>query len=223
MISSNWALVVAGGSGTRMGTETPKQFLPLLNKPVLLHALERLLLFDPHINLVVVLPENHHSTWKAICEAQNFHHTHLVVSGGSTRFQSVKNGLAAIPAEEGLVAVHDGVRPLVSTDTLSRCFDAAKRFGAAVPVVPLIDSLRQVNANGSRSVDRNAYCLVQTPQTFNLQTLKTAYETEESPDFTDDASVWERQGLSLATVAGNPENIKITRLFDLRIAEALMA
>lgn len=223
MTSSNWALVVAGGSGTRMGTETPKQFLSLAGKPVLLHALERLLLFDAHINLVVVLPENHHSTWKALCNAYEFHHPHLVVSGGSTRFQSVKNGLAAIPAAEGLVAVHDGVRPLVSTETVRRCFEAAEQCGAAVPVVPLIDSIRHIDATGSQSADRNAFCLVQTPQTFRLGALKKAYDTEESPDFTDDASVWERQGLGLATVAGNPENIKITRLFDLRVAEALMA
>jgi 2-C-methyl-D-erythritol 4-phosphate cytidylyltransferase len=104
-----------------------------------------------------------------------------------------------------------------------RCFEAAEQYGAAVPVIPLIDSIRRVDATGSQSADRNAFCLVQTPQTFRLEALKKAYETEESPSFTDDASVWECQGLSLTTVAGNPENIKITRLFDLRVAEALMA
>jgi len=215
------AIIVAGGKGERMKSDIPKQFLELQGKPVLMHTLDIFYRFDNSIQLILVLPETQIEFWKKLCIQHNFRLTHQIVSGGKTRFHSVKNGLEAVKSPT-LVAVHDGVRPLVSLETISRCFDAAEKFKAVVPVFDLVESIRQITETGSQSVDRNAYKLVQTPQVFDAELLKKAYEQEFSTLFTDDASVVEAAGTKVHLVEGNRENIKITTEFDLKMAELLV-
>lgn len=216
------AIIVAGGKGERMNSDIPKQFLELHGKPVLMHTLEVFNRFDSSIQLILVLPGMQIEFWKELCLKHNFTLSHQIVSGGKTRFHSVKNGLEVvkIPA---LVAVHDGVRPLVSFETISRCFEAAEEFDAVVPVFDLVESIRQITETGSQSVDRNAYKLVQTPQVFDAELLKKAYTQEFSTVFTDDASVIEAIGTKVHLVEGNRENIKITTEFDFRISELFIS
>lgn len=215
------AIIVAGGKGERMKTEVPKQFIEILGKPILMHTIEAFLKFDNTIQIILVLPQVQLDYWQELCKKHSFYTTHKIVVGGETRFQSVKNGLEAIKST-GLVAVHDGVRPLVSEDTIARCYSAAENKGNAIPVVDCVDSIRQITPNGNESVDRTAYKLVQTPQVFEVELLKSAYEQPYSSLFTDDASVAENLGLKINLVDGNRENIKITTAFDLRLAEILL-
>ena len=221
MTDSKIAIIVAGGKGERMQADIPKQFIELQGKPVLMHTLEVFRRYDASVQLILVLPSVQFGFWNELCRKHNFTLTHQVVAGGQTRFQSVKNGLEAVKAP-ALVAVHDGVRPLVSVETIARCFDEAAKRDAVIPVVDSVDSIRQLTENGSQSVDRTAYKLVQTPQIFNSEILKKAYEQDFSPLFTDDASVAEAIGVKIHLVEGNRENIKITTEFDLRIAEILI-
>ena len=215
------AIIVAGGKGERMNTDVPKQFLEIHGKPILMHTLEVFYHYSSVIQIILVLPEIQINFWNALCKKHDFKIHHQIVAGGQTRFDSVKNGLKAIEIP-ALVAVHDGVRPLVSLETISRCFDAAEKFKAVVPVFDLVESIRQVTEKGSQSVDRNTYKLVQTPQVFDAELLKKAYEHEFSTLFTDDASVVEFAGTKVHLVEGNRENIKITTEFDLKIAELLV-
>jgi len=221
MTDSKIAIIVAGGKGERMQADIPKQFIELQGRPVLMHTLEVFRRYDASVQLILVLPSVQFGFWSELCRKHNFTLTHQVVAGGQTRFQSVKNGLEAVKAP-ALVAVHDGVRPLVSVQTIARCFDEATKLDAVIPVVDSVDSIRQLTENGSQSVDRTAYKLVQTPQIFNSEILKKAYEQDFSPLFTDDASVAEAIGVKIHLVEGNRENIKITTEFDLRIAEILI-
>lgn len=216
------AIIVAGGKGERMNASIPKQFLELKGKPVLMHTLEVFHRFDPQMSLILVLPAVQMDYWKELCKKHAFLPEHQVVAGGDSRFQSVKNGLKAVSLP-AIVAVHDGVRPLVSVETIARCFAAAEETGAAIPVTDMIESVRRMEDNGSVSVDRNLYKLVQTPQVFDGELLVQAYEQEFSPVFTDDASVVETMGHKIELVEGNRENIKITTLPDILIAEALLA
>ena len=215
------AIIVAGGKGERMNAEIPKQFLEIHGKPILMHTLEVFRRYDASMELILVLPSVQIEFWKELCKKHAFDIPHQIVSGGQTRFQSVKNGLKATRSNL-LIAVHDGVRPLVSIDTIERCFDEAEKSGAAIPVIDLVESIRQISENESSSVDRSAYKLVQTPQVFESELLKKAYEQEFTPLFTDDASVVEALGTKIQLVEGNRENIKITTEFDLRIAESLI-
>lgn len=212
-----YAIIVAGGKGKRMNTGVPKQFIDLAGKPILMHTLETFATYDSSLHLIVVLPTAQIDFWERLCTKHHFNIPHLIVEGGEERFDSVKNGLQSveIPA---LVAVHDGVRPLISLETISRCFTAAEKFGTAVPVVDSVDSIREINAGGSRAVDRHLYKLVQTPQVFNGELLKRAYRQSFSSLFTDDASVVENLGEKITLVEGNRENIKITTPFDLTVA-----
>jgi len=221
MTQAKIVLIVAGGKGERMQADIPKQFIEIQGKPILMHTLEAFLRYDSSIQLIVVLPSMQIEYWNELCKKHAFNHPHQIVAGGQTRFQSVKNGLDAVQVP-ALVAVHDGVRPLVSVETIARCFDKAAENGAAIPVIDLIDSIRQTTKTGSQSVDRSAYKLVQTPQVFESELLKKAYKQDFSPLFTDDASVMEAMGINIQLVEGNRENIKITTEFDLRIAEALV-
>ncbi|HJV77091.1 MAG TPA: 2-C-methyl-D-erythritol 4-phosphate cytidylyltransferase [Paludibacter sp.] len=221
MTNCKIAIIVAGGKGERMQADIPKQFLEIKGKPILMHTLEVFQRYDASMKLVLVLPAVQVEFWSELCKKHSFSLPHQVVTGGQTRFQSVKNGLEAI-AGSALVAVHDGVRPLVSVETIARCFDAAEKYGAVIPVVDSVDSIRQITGDGSQSVDRSAYKLVQTPQVFDAELLKKAYEQDFSPLFTDDASVVEAIGVKIHLVEGNRENIKITTEFDLRIAETLI-
>jgi 2-C-methyl-D-erythritol 4-phosphate cytidylyltransferase len=214
-------IIVAGGSGKRMGTETPKQFLLLKSKPILMHTIARFYEFDTSIEIVVVLPKKHISTWRQLCTHHNFDIKHIIVEGGSERFYSVKNGLDVIN-HTGIVAIHDGVRPLVSKETIIRCFNKAEVTGAAIPVMPVVESLRRLDGEKSFSVNRSEYVTVQTPQCFNIELIKKAYQQNFSTTFTDDASVVEKLGPSVSLVEGNIENIKITTPQDLILAENLI-
>lgn len=220
--SKHTILIVAGGRGTRMGGPQPKQFLELAGRPVLMHTLEAFDRWDASARLIVVLPEDQIDTWKRLCEAHVFGRIHRVVAGGETRFHSVRNGLGAV-ASNGLIAVHDGVRPLVAPSVIAACFAAAADGGAAVPVVPVVESVREVDADGgSRPVDRTRLRVVQTPQVFRADVLRAAYCLPYDPRFTDDASVVEASGVAVRLVPGNRENIKLTTPMDLLLAEQLM-
>ncbi len=220
----DYIIIVAGGKGLRMGGDIPKQFLPIKGKPVLMRTIERFHECSPQLRVILVLPREQQDYWHTLCRDHSFGIDHTVVDGGDTRFGSCRNGLAAIPDdEEGVVGIHDGVRPFVSADTVERCFARARQCGAAIPVLPVTDSLRRVSGDGksSHGVNRSEYRAVQTPQAFSIQVLKKAYRQSCQDSFTDDASVVEAMGVKVDMVEGNRENIKLTTPFDLKIAETL--
>jgi len=216
-----FVVIVAGGSGNRMGTGIPKQFLELCGKPVLMHTLQVFHDFDSECNLILVLPAAQQEFWADLCLKHQFSLAHQVVLGGETRFHSVRNGLSLID-EEGIVFIHDGVRPLVSCETLSRCLETAEKSGNAIPVLPVNESLRKLDGERNISVDRSLFFSVQTPQTFRSQQILEAFNQNFDPAFTDDASVTEKAGFCINMVEGNRENIKITTPTDLIIAEAFL-
>ncbi len=216
-----YVLVVAGGQGLRMGGDLPKQFIPVAGKPVLMHTLEAFNNFDSSVRFILVIPESHQAYWHELCEKYNFCIPHQITSGGETRFHSVCNGLKLVTSP-GLVAVHDGVRPLVSSEVIAACFKEAALHGTAIPVLPMVDSLREYTEEGSIPVDRARYCAVQTPQVFKSELLLSAYERPYELCFTDDASVVESSGHPVNLIPGNRENIKITTPFDLLITEAVL-
>ena len=213
-------IISAGGIGKRMGAAIPKQFLNLVNRPVLFHTIEKFYQFDPEIQIIVVLPANQLDYWKALCAKHEFGIEYAIAKGGKERFFSVKNGLAL--AKGNVIGVHDAVRPLVSTEVIANCFSRAKEYGAAIPVFDISESIRKVDANGSKAVDRNSYKMVQTPQCFQRDIIKKAYSVDFSEEFTDDASVVEKNGTFIHLIEGNEANIKITRPIDLRMAETLL-
>lgn len=258
----DYAIIVAGGKGLRMGSDIPKQFLPVAGKPVLMHTLERFQQYaaarmtqndrpsaeaaNTALGIILVLPHEQQPYWQQLCAVHHFAVKHLVVDGGETRFHSSKNGLAAIPDDaQGVVAIHDGVRPFVSLEVISQCFDEARRHKAAIPVLPLTDTLRfippytPVTSTSSpagcacsdpattppqsrpHNVLRSDYRIVQTPQTFDIQLAKQAFRQPYSDTFTDDASVIEALGHPVFMVDGNRENIKLTTPFDLKLASVL--
>ena len=221
MIKAKIALIVAGGKGERMHTDIPKQFIEIHGKPILMHSIEVFLKYDSSIQVIVVLPKDQIQTWRELCKKHAFNFPHQIVAGGLTRFQSVKNGLEFVRVPS-LVAVHDGVRPLVSIGTITRCFEQAEKHQTSIPVIDLVDSIRLIDEKGSHSLDRSAYKLVQTPQVFDSELLKKSYDQEFSPLFTDDASVVEAFGAKIQLVEGNRENIKITTGFDLDMAKMLL-
>ncbi len=204
-----------------MGNAVPKQFLLLNGKPVLQRSLEAFAAFDLTMTCIVVLPETQISYWKDLCEKYSCNVPHLVVSGGKERFDSVKNGLKAISAE-GFVAVHDGVRPLVTMEMLRDGFETAEKFGSAIPYVDSVDSLRMIDGETSKTLDRTKIKRIQTPQIFDVSQLKDVMDVVYRPEFTDEASVWELAGKKLYFYKGSEQNIKITTPSDLKIAEALL-
>lgn len=216
-----FVIIVAGGSGSRMGTEVPKQFLELCGKPVLMLTMKIFFDFDPESELILVLPETQHEFWIELCLKHSFAPPHKIASGGETRFHSVQNGLKLVQ-EEGIVFIHDGVRPLVSPETLGRCFEMALKCGNAIPVLPVTESLRKLDGIQNVSVDRSLYLSVQTPQTFRSEQILESYHQPYEPGFTDDASVAEKAGFPIFMVEGNRENIKITTPADLIIAETFL-
>ncbi|WP_439182040.1 2-C-methyl-D-erythritol 4-phosphate cytidylyltransferase [Carboxylicivirga taeanensis] len=218
---TNYAIIVAGGSGTRMGSHIPKQFLKINGLPVLMHTITTFYNFDASLQLILVLPEDQMAYWQELCQQHQFTIEHSIAKGGTTRFESVKNGLRHIKAP-ALVGIHDGVRPFVSPDTLKRCYHHAKALGNAIPVLDAFESVRQVNDECSKALDRSTIKLVQTPQVFHTDNLLPAYNQPYTPLFTDDASVVEAYGKTIHLVAGNRENIKITTPFDLVLAEAFI-
>ena len=232
----DYVIIVAGGQGLRMGGDIPKQFLQIGRRPVLMRTIERFAEYSEDLQIILVLPQSQWEYWRELCQKYDFPSpsaskaspsggglegaSYLLASGGSTRFHSVQNGLAQIPDNaEGVVGVHDGVRPFVSVEVIARCYDEARRSKAVVPVVPVVESLRHVSEGAKTRAD---YRLVQTPQVFDIQLLKRAYRQSFNDSFTDDASVVESLGHSITMVEGNRENIKITTPFDLRIAETLV-
>lgn len=218
-----FAIIVAGGSGSRMQSKTPKQFLLLGGKPILIHTIEVFNSYSEDLSIILVLPENEIPTWKQLCIDYKFDQLVRVVPGGSSRTQSVANGLNAIEENESVVAIHDGVRPLVETETIRNSFKLAKIHGNAVACTYLKESLRFVNKNISKSINRSNYRLIQTPQTFKTTYIKAAYENlKDDIAYTDDASVAEENGLVISLFEGSYENIKITTHEDLLFAEAII-
>lgn len=227
-----YVLIVAGGKGLRMGGDLPKQFIPLEGKPVLMHTLEAFHHWDTSAELVLVIPEDHQPYWNMLCREIGCKVPHRIANGGETRFHSVRNGLEFLSEEiritsekneKALIAVHDGVRPFVSSEVISACFEEAGKSGAAIPVTPMVDSLRETDPTGSHPVDRSHYFAVQTPQVFDAELLIKAYSQGFIPLFTDDASVVEAMGHAIRLIPSNRENIKLTTPFDLLIAKALLA
>jgi len=215
-----FVIITAGGKGQRMKSAVPKQFLTIGNEVVLMKTIAVFYSFDPTIKIILTLPKDHIDYWKELCAKHNFKIIHSIVNGGSTRFHSIQNALELISAE-GLVAIHDGVRPLVSQNTIQQTFEIASINGNAVPYIDMFDSVRYVDDTANHPVDRNKYKLIQTPQVFECSIIKKAYQQPWDKSFTDDASVVEKMGVKINLIPGNRENIKITSQTDLKFAEIL--
>ncbi len=213
-----YTIIVAGGNGSRMGCSMPKQFLEINNKPILLHTIQKMHQSLEDSEIILVLPKAEFKNWENICQKHKFNTSHKLVEGGNTRFESVKNGLKKIK-ESSVIAIHDGVRPLVNKNVVKQCMLIAKDKGSAVPVIKVDDSLRKKTLNGSISVNRNEFLIVQTPQCFKSEIILKAYQQDFNNKFTDDASVVEDLGLEIQLVKGNKENIKITTPEDLKKAK----
>ncbi len=242
----DYIIIVAGGKGLRMGGEIPKQFLPIGGKPILMRTLERFRAYSESLQIILVLPKDQQEYWLDLCKEYHFPlpqqggargESYLITDGGETRFHSVQHGLALIPDDmEGVVGVHDGVRPFPSIEVIRNCYETARTKKAVIPVIPVVETLRKIGTietigtigtigtppPTSHTVPRNDYRLVQTPQTFDIQLLKAANQQPYNDNFTDDASVVESYGQEITLVEGNRENIKITTPYDLKIAEVLL-
>ena len=220
----DYIIIVAGGKGLRMGSDIPKQFLPIGGKPVLMRTLERFRAYSSALHIILVLPEAQQDYWRQLCEEYHFDVEHQIANDGQTRFHSVQNGLALVPDDaEGVVGVHDGVRPFPSIEVIRNCYETARTAKAVIPVIPVVETVRHLLSNKkSVTVPRDEYRLVQTPQTFDIQLLKAANRQPYNDGFTDDASVVESYGHAITLVEGNRENIKITTPYDLKIAEVLI-
>ena len=234
MKSEEFVIIVAGGKGLRMGGDIPKQFLPIGGKPILMRTLERFRAYSEALQIILVLPEAQQDYWQESCKQYEFQVDYQIANGGQTRFHSVQNGLALVPDDaEGVVGVHDGVRPFPSIEVITRCYETARQTKAVIPVIPVVETVRQIlpsnqsNPNAvsnpsSITVPRDQYRLVQTPQTFDIQLLKAANRQPYNDGFTDDASVVESYGHPITLVEGNRENIKITTPYDITVAEAII-
>ena len=251
----DYIIILAGGKGLRMGTDIPKQFLPIGGLPVLMHTVKRFREYSKELNIILVLPKQQQEYWQVLCDEYQFMEDYTIADGGETRFHSIKNGLKLIPDDaQGLVGVHDGVRPFPSVEVIHNCYETARREGSAIPVIPVVETIRHLednvnfvdfchdsanhlnklalavpkvqcsmfNVQCSKTVPRDEYRLVQTPQVFDIQLHKKAYAQDYRDSFTDDASVVESMGHAVALVEGNRENIKITTPFDSIVAEAIV-
>lgn len=217
-----YAIIVAGGKGTRMNNVVSKQFLLVKGMPVLMHTINAFFDYSPAINIILVLPADEIEVWKKLCDEFHYNENITIATGGDSRFQSVRNGLKEINDDEGIVAIHDGVRPLVGKDIIGASFRLAAVHKSAVAAVRLKESIRQTDQDTTKAVDRSNYRLIQTPQTFDLALIKEAYEIKEEASLTDDASVAEKSGHKISLFEGSYSNIKITTPEDLVIAEALL-
>ena len=216
---TDYVIIVAGGKGLRMGSDIPKQFLPIGGRPVLMRTIERFREYSADLRIILVLPKAQQDYWRQLCRDYHFDVEYQLADGGETRFHSVQHGLALIPDDaHGVVGVHDGVRPFPSIDVIRNCYETARTARAVIPVIPVVETLRHVTEG---TVPRGDYRLVQTPQTFDIQLLKAANRQPYNDGFTDDASVVEAYGHPITLVDGNRENIKITTPYDLKIAEVL--
>jgi len=218
-----YAVILAGGHGTRMGNSVPKQFIEINGKPILRHTIEKFIDYQKDISIILILPSDSKEIWKDYCRRTGFLNRYIMATGGITRFHSVQNALKYVE-DNSIVAVHDGVRPIIDGDLLGRLFQAAQDSPAVVPVMPVEESLREVDKIAATSVrvDRSRFCTVQTPQVFHSEILKMAYEKAYSPLFTDDASVVEEAGIQVTLVPGKKHNIKITTPEDLKLASLLL-
>lgn len=221
MKNKEYAVIVAGGKGTRMGSSLPKQFLTIDGLPILMHTINAFYNYSPDIRIIVVLPQEDFQTWMSLCQQFNFSKSVVLQAGGSTRFQSVKLGLSKISGD-GIVAIHDGVRPLVAPGVIARSFQVATEERSAIAAVSLKESIRLVENNGTKALDRALFRLIQTPQTFDVALIQAAYKQEEDLRLTDDASVAERAGHQVTLIEGAYENIKVTTPEDLVFAEAFL-
>ncbi len=219
-MAEEFVIITAGGLGSRMRSSTPKQFMELAGKPVIMHSMQCFAMYSGSITMILVLPEVFIGEWKELCKKYDFQIKHSLCSGGKTRFHSVQNGLKLVN-DKGLVAIHDAVRPLISSALIKECFSAASKKGNAVPALPLRDSVREISGDENRPVDRLKFRLIQTPQVFEAMLIKKAYEQAYRPSFTDDATVAEAIGVHINLLKGIEENIKITTPEDLKIAEVL--
>jgi len=217
----NAVIIVSGGSGSRMQNDVPKQYLEVNGKAIIVWTIEKFLHFDPNILIILVLGDDHEDFWTPIKERYFMKGNFLLAGGGETRFDSVKNGLAVLE-KDCIVGIHDAVRPMVSIETIKRCYHSAREYGSAIPVIDVEDTIRSVDGERSAQLKRENLKRVQTPQVFEGRQLKDAYTQYYCPDFTDDASVFEKKFGTVRLVEGNPENIKITRPADLNIAAALL-
>ena len=217
-----YGIIVAGGTGSRMESSTPKQFMLLHEKPVLYYTIRTFLEAYDDMNIILVLPEDYTDMGREIIDAYFDYSRIQITAGGETRFHSVKNGLRLIE-EDGIVFVHDGVRCLLTTDLIHRCFNKAQENGSAIPVVPVKDSVRLLSGELNEAIERNRVVLVQTPQTFHSRILLPAFEIDYKERFTDEATVVESFGLKIELVEGEEHNIKITRPVDLIVAEHILA
>jgi len=217
-----YAIIVAGGIGRRMGSQIPKQFLLLSGLPLLMHTLNVFYRYSNKLQIILVLPKDLTDYWNVLCIKYKFVVPHKITAGGASRYKSVKNGLAQIKKHDALVAIHDGVRPLVTTNIIGTSFAEAAKFGSAITAVNLTESIRQLYKNKNKAVDRNNYKLVQTPQTFQFALIKHAYDIEDIEYLTDDAIVAEKAGVNIHLIEGAYENIKITTKTDLSIAEGII-
>jgi 2-C-methyl-D-erythritol 4-phosphate cytidylyltransferase len=213
-------IITAGGIGKRMGAVLPKQFMQIREKPVLMYTIERFYHFDPSMQLIITLPDGWIDYWEELIHDFEFRIPHRVVVGGTERYHSIKNALNYCNGTH--IAIHDGVRPLVSDETLENCFGALKDHNAVIPVISLKESIRQLNDNGSAALDRSRFVLVQTPQCFEGSILRSAYERPYGPEITDDACLVESMGIQIHLVPGNEENIKITTQVDFSLADYLL-
>ena len=225
----DYIIIVAGGKGLRMGGDIPKQFLPIGGRPILMRTLERFREYSPTLQIILVLPQDQQDYWLQLCKEYDFKIDYQMTNGGETRFHSVQHGLALIPDDaEGVVGVHDGVRPFPSIEVIRNCYETAREKKAVIPVIPVVETVRKlasidtIGTIPSHTVPRNDYRLVQTPQTFDIQLLKAANRQPYNDNFTDDASVVEAYGQEITLVEGNRENIKITTPYDMIVAEALI-
>jgi 2-C-methyl-D-erythritol 4-phosphate cytidylyltransferase len=220
----NYVIIVAGGKGLRMGSDIPKQFLLIGGKPVLMRTIERFRQYSSELIIILVLPPAQQDYWKKLCKEYHFKVEYLLADGGETRFHSVQNGLSLIPDDaEGVVGIHDGVRPFPAIEVIRNCYKTACEKKAVIPVIPVVETLRHMNGNIiSETVPRDEYRLVQTPQCFDIQLLKAANRQPYNDGFTDDASVVEAFGFDITLVDGNRENIKITTPYDLVLSEVLL-
>jgi 2-C-methyl-D-erythritol 4-phosphate cytidylyltransferase len=219
----DYIIIVAGGKGLRMGSDIPKQFLPIGGKTVLMRTIERFREYAEDLQIILVLPKAQQDYWHELCQKYDFKVKYWLADGGETRFHSVQNGLSLVPDDaQGVVGVHDGVRPFPNIDVIRNCYETAREKKAVIPVIPVVETVRHLQGNISETVPRDEYRLVQTPQCFDIQLLKAANKQPYNDGFTDDASVVEAFGFNITLVEGNRENIKITTPYDLKIAEVLV-
>jgi 2-C-methyl-D-erythritol 4-phosphate cytidylyltransferase len=217
-----YVIIVAGGVGKRMKSETPKQFMPLAGKPLLFHSITAFYNCYNDIDIIIPLPKEYFGEWEKICRENNFSIKHRLAEGGEHRFYSVKNSLSLIKDNENaVVGIHDAARPFIKKETIAELYKAAEETGNAIPVIAINDSVREINKLSSKPIDRHNLCLVQTPQCFRTDIIKRAYQQEFKLYFTDDATVAESVDEKINLIDGDPVNIKITTPTDMLIAETL--